>query len=224
MFLEQFIKTVATVNFRTAPVNGSIIRNLARNTVLEVIGVDTISGWYNAVLSDGTVGYITPKSQYVEECEPVWIQTIRSVVLFGEKYLGTPYKFSSNRNDDSLFDCSDFTRWTYREFGYSLGSNSRIQSTNGIPSDQNDLRSGDLIFFAKPDGYIHHVAIYTKVDNQDRILHTYNTTCDIFDRNLTRIRTGGGGVTYSDFSPGSSWRNRANFDTRRIVDGERFAL
>jgi hypothetical protein len=230
MFLESFIKTLTGVNFRNAPVDGSVIKVLSTGTVLEVIGVDKVSGWYSAKLSDGTTGFITNKPAYVVNVDPAWLKVIRQVVTFGETFLPkdgqvvAPYDFGSSRTNSDTFDCSDFVQWIYKKYGYPLDWTSRSQSDDGTPSDLNNLRSGDLIFFARTDGYIHHVAMYVQVDGKDRLLHTYNTDCDAFDRNLVKLLDNCGGVTFSDFSVGSYWRGKASFATRRIVQGDRFAV
>jgi hypothetical protein len=50
----------------------------------------------------------------------------------------------------------------------------------------------------------------------DKLLQTFNTTNTIYDEDLHA--TGGkNGVTFSDFSEGSYWRNKASFARRVLI-------
>lgn len=217
--MEQFIVTKTGVNFRTGPgTNYSVIKLLPTGTVVQVL--EAVSGvtWYKGKLDDGTVGYISSLTQYVAPYVPEWLTTVTSVKDYGAKYLGVPYEFGSSRSNDTTFDCSDFQQWIYEHAvsGYDLHADSRSQCANdGVEVSIDDIRSGDLVFFSHDgtDGGVYHVAQYVY---PNKILHTYSTTCNIYDESLALVRTGGGGVTFSDFAPGKYWRNIA-YKIKRIV-------
>ena len=50
----------------------------------------------------------------------------------------------------------------------------------------------------------------------DRLLHTFSTDSDVLDVNLSKLKEGTGGITYSDFSEGKYWREIAKFARRMI--------
>jgi hypothetical protein len=59
------------------------------------------------------------------------------------------------------FDCSGFTFRLYQSQGVSLYRNSKQQSQEGIPIEEQNLLPGDLVFFASEGGKgnIHHVGM-----------------------------------------------------------------
>jgi cell wall-associated NlpC family hydrolase len=89
-------------------------------------------------------------------------------------YLGTPYAWGGGGSngpgpgqDPDLgvigFDCSGLTQYAYRRAGISIQRNSRAQYASLPKVSSDDLRPGDLVFWATnpaDPGTIHHVAIY----------------------------------------------------------------
>jgi peptidoglycan DL-endopeptidase RipA len=89
-------------------------------------------------------------------------------------YLGTPYAWGGGGTygpgpgqDPDLgivgFDCSGLTQYAYARAGISIPRNSRAQYAALPKVDSDDLRAGDLVFWATtPDNpsTIYHVAIY----------------------------------------------------------------
>lgn len=215
--MEKFIQTIGYTNFRPQPTtNCTPIKSLTPGTVVQVLPEEVDGTWYKGKLEDGTVGYVTSLTWYVEDFIPDWLVTEMEIVRCGNAYLGVPYVFGSSRSTDVSFDCSDFQQWIYGKNGIKLPWDSRQQSLSGEPVDLNELMSGDLVFFAYDNGYIHHVSQYVNIEGKDRLLHTFSTTSDIYDMNLVKIKDNCGGVTWSDFSPGSYWRNRATL-ARRVI-------
>jgi len=66
------------------------------------------------------------------------------------------------------FDCSGFSSYVYKQFGYSISPSSRAQYTQGIPVDRKSLRKGDLVFFTsrRSGGNVGHVGIVVNADNE----------------------------------------------------------
>jgi len=82
------------------------------------------------------------------------------IVNYAKKFLGTPYRYGAN--GPNAFDCSGFTSYVYRHFGYSLYRSSRDQALNGTPVSKDSLAPGDILLFTSPrsGGAIGHVGIY----------------------------------------------------------------
>ena len=80
-------------------------------------------------------------------------------------FRGTPYVYGASR--PGAFDCSGFTSYVFRQFGYSLGRTSRGQVNNGRSVSRSELKPGDLVFFngRARGNRIGHVGIVTEADN-----------------------------------------------------------
>lgn len=56
-------------------------------------------------------------------------------------------KYSRGSKGPKTFDCSGFSSYVYRQFGYTLSPSSRDQYLQGEKIDRKSLRKGDLVFF-----------------------------------------------------------------------------
>lgn len=87
--------------------------------------------------------------------------------LLGEanRYIGRPYVHGAK--GPRAFDCSGFTSYVYRQFGYKISPSSRTQYTEGTTVDRKDLRKGDLVFFTsrRSGKNVGHVGIVVSADN-----------------------------------------------------------
>ena len=68
------------------------------------------------------------------------------IVAYAKKYLGS--KYIHGGNTPSGFDCSGFTQYIYKHFGYSLSRSSSSQAGNGIAVNRNSIKPGDIICFS----------------------------------------------------------------------------
>ena len=66
----------------------------------------------------------------------------------------------------SGFDCSGYTLYVMKEFGYKLPHSARSQYTYGTPNEKSQLLPGDLVFFSNAStSGIGHVGIYVGEGN-----------------------------------------------------------
>lgn len=88
-----------------------------------------------------------------------------SLIEYAKYYIGVPYY--PGGNGPERFDCSGFTSFVFRHFGYELSRTAVMQLRDGwkLIEDPADLRRGDLVFYgARRDPKIlGHVGIV--VDN-----------------------------------------------------------
>lgn len=96
-----------------------------------------------------------------------------SIVNYGKLFLNTPYHYGSSGND--TFDCSGFTSFVYRNFGFDLDRSSAEQARQFDSVDRNQLKIGDLVFFSgrRRNSHVGHVGIVTntKEDGQFEFIH-----------------------------------------------------
>ena len=109
------------------------------------------------------------------------------LVSYAKQYIGIRYKWGGTTTKG--FDCSGFTQYVMRHFGASIPRVSRDQATGGSSVKKENLRVGDLVFFARSatNRTINHVGIY------------------IGSGNFIHSSSGGGGkgVTISNLNSGS---------------------
>ena len=93
-------------------------------------------------------------------------QMINDLLNEAKKHIGKRYVHGTH--GPNTFDCSGFTSYVYKQFGYNLSPGSRIQYTQGTPVSRNDLRKGDLVFFTSRSSgkNVGHVGIVWEADNE----------------------------------------------------------
>ncbi len=91
-----------------------------------------------------------------------------SILSFAYSYLKTPYRMGATGTN--AFDCSGFSGFVYRNFGYSLNRTAADQAaSNGITVSRGDLRPGDLVFFKGRNAKqkrVGHVGIVVEADEE----------------------------------------------------------
>ena len=74
------------------------------------------------------------------------------IIAYAKKYLG--YRYVYGTAGPNTFDCSGFTSYVYKHFGYSLNRTSGGQRSNGKKVSKSDLQPGDILCFSG------HVGLY----------------------------------------------------------------
>ena len=162
----------SVLNMRSGPGTGyDKVASLSSGAVVSIAGID--SGWYK-VTYNGQTGYVssdymlTAKDSAGSRGDDTAVSSAggmgQQVVDYAMQYLGTPYVYGGNGPNG--FDCSGFTKYVYKHFGYTLNRTATDQLANGVSVSRSELQPGDLVFFkyntSKP---VSHVGIYIG-DNQ----------------------------------------------------------
>lgn len=82
------------------------------------------------------------------------------LIEYAKRFLGVKYVYGGA--SPSGFDCSGFTSYVFKQFGYKLNRVSSDQASNGVKVSKSELYKGDLVFFSSSRGSsrIGHVGIY----------------------------------------------------------------
>ena len=158
----------STLNVRSgAGTDYDKVATLSDGAVVTIVGVD--NGWYKITTSGGTTGYVS--SDYMVTCKDsagsrgdgtavaASSGLGQQVVDYAKQYLGTPYVYGGN--GPSSFDCSGYTSYVYRHFGYTLNRTASGQLSNGTSVSKSELQPGDLVFFRyNTSKAASHVGIY----------------------------------------------------------------
>lgn len=100
--------------------------------------------------------------------------TQKDIIDYGMKYLNKPYRYAGK--GPNAFDCSGFTSFVFRKFGYNLSTSSSGQDRQLPPiRRKEELQTGDLVFFEgrRHSGQVGHVGIVKDVlpNGEFRFLH-----------------------------------------------------
>ena len=158
----------SNLNVRSGPgTDYDKVASQSHGAVVTIVGID--SGWYKVTTSGGTTGYVS--SDYMVTCKDsagsrgdgtavaASSGLGQQVADYGLQFLGTPYVYGGN--GPSCFDCSGFTSYVYRHFGYTLNRTASTQLSNGVSVSKSELQPGDLVFFKyNTSKAASHVGIY----------------------------------------------------------------
>lgn len=172
----------STLNIRSGPGTGyDRVASVRNGAVVKLTGMD--SGWFK-VEYNGTAGYML--SDYVVPCTeseaaalsaPAYSDgasaAAQEILSYAAQFLGAPYVYGGN--GPNSFDCSGFTSYIYRHFGYKINRTASTQLNNGVSVPKDQLQPGDLVFF-RNSGDSHpasHVGIYV---GNDQYIHAASDT------------------------------------------------
>lgn len=99
---------------------------------------------------------------------------VPDIISYAKKFIGTRY--CRGAKGPKRFDCSGFTGYIFKEFGYRLNHSSQTQYRQGSEVMRDDIRPGDLIFFSgrRAGKNVGHVGIVTDVNpdnNSVKFIH-----------------------------------------------------
>ena len=129
--------------------------------------------------------------------------SVASVISTANRYEGIRYSYGG-ASPTRGFDCSGFVQYVFARHGVALPRTSRQIAELGepVPLNRDDLREGDLLFFAGNGTRIDHVAIYL---GDDHIIHS--------------TASGGGVRIESLTSARGEWFDRRMVAARRVLGG-----
>lgn len=130
------------LNIRTGPgTDYDKASQLATGRIVEVLSQE--EDWYQI---EG--GYIC--ADYVAQADPSEAAAsgkAQEIVDYALQFVGYPYVYGGS--SPKGFDCSGFTSYVYKHFGYSLNRSASNQLDNGTPVSMSELQPGDLVIFKK---------------------------------------------------------------------------
>lgn len=99
------------------------------------------------------------------------------IIQYGRQYLGKPYRYAGK--GPNSFDCSGYTSFVFRKFGYRLDPSS-VGQDRQIPTiaKREELRKGDLVFFEgnRKNGRVGHVGIVTEAFSNGHFKFIHSST------------------------------------------------
>lgn len=106
------------------------------------------------------------ESELVANASPENQKLIADLLTEANKHIGKPYRHGMK--GPNAFDCSGFTSYVYKQFGYKISPASRVQYTDGVQVDRKSLRKGDLVFFTSRSSgkNVGHVGIVVNANNE----------------------------------------------------------
>ena len=148
--------TASALNVRTGPsTDYDKAGSLPAGSVVEILGQS--DGWYQI-----ESGYIS--GDYVilvDAAEAASSGKGQEIANYALTFVGYPYVYGGS--SPSGFDCSGFTQYVYKQFGYGLNRTASAQLQNGTPVSMSELQSGDLVLFKRSgtgSSAASHVGIY----------------------------------------------------------------
>lgn len=168
--------TEGPLNIRSGPsTSDAVVGSLSTGSVVEL--QETLDGWYQI-----DEGYIS--SDYVAQVDASVAAssgTGSQIAQHALQYVGSPYVYGGS--SPSGFDCSGFTTYVMKHFGYSVNRTASGQMDNGTAVDRSQLQPGDLVFFNSGNSSKRatHVGIYT---GNGQFVHASTSTTGVIVSDL----------------------------------------
>lgn len=145
-----------------------------------------------------------PVDNFGDVSDKQWLKD--GIVSYAKNYLGTRYRHGAK--GPKAFDCSGFTSYVFKKFGYQLSPSSRMQCSQGARVDIADVEVGDLMFFSGRRGgsTVGHVGMVIDVNREDgtlRFIHASSSK----------------GVVIQNY-PDGAYYSRHFLHVQRVIDHE----
>lgn len=132
------------------------------DVVSDIVSGDILEGtlgkrWSHVKLPDGRTGWV--RSTLVASLDSVYRrQPAEGIIAIASHQMGTPYLWGGLSSKG--MDCSGLVKMAFYDSGRILKRDASQQALTGSEVKTQDLKRGDLVFFASPSGRINHVGIY----------------------------------------------------------------
>ncbi|MCO5259292.1 MAG: C40 family peptidase [Crocinitomicaceae bacterium] len=143
--------------------------------------------------TESTTIVTKPKEKAIETIEEFTFSAKNrdEIVLFAEKYIGTPYTVAGT-SPSTGFDCSGFTSYIMNAYKIELPRRSADQYTSAKKVKENKVKKGDLVFFDSGNG-VNHVGMIISEQGQPPVMIHASTTK---------------GVIITDINSSDYWKKR----------------
>lgn len=175
--VTKYINALSVYIRKEPSTSAEIVTSLIKNTDVTVVGengdwykvkYNQLEGYiYKNLLSDNkeeetnrSGRFIDIETEKMQDTNTTTSSLGEEIVAYAKQYLGCPYVYGGSGS--SSFDCSGFTMYVYKHFGYSLSHSASAQANRGEYVAKENLQPGDLVFFLEyptMDG-IGHCGIY----------------------------------------------------------------
>lgn len=175
--------TGSVVNVREgAGTEYAVIGTSYKNQTFPILGKE--NGWYKISFNDVN-GFVS--GDYVSLGGAV--SKGQQIIDSAKQHLGKPYVYGGS--GPNAFDCSGFTSYVYKQFGYTLNRTAAGQNSNGVSVSKENLQPGDLVMFTYRGMYgIGHVGIYM---GNGKMIHAENGSTGVV---ISDVFTGYYGARY----------------------------
>ena len=167
------------LNIRSGPgTEHGTVGSLSTGAVVEIEElVGGYGGWYKI-----EQGYVS--SDYVAQVDASVAASSgkgSQIAQYALQYVGCPYVYGGS--SPSGFDCSGFTTYVMKHFGYSISRTASGQMDNGTSISKSELQPGDLVFFNNGNSSKRatHVGIYT---GNGQFVHASTSTTGVIISDL----------------------------------------
>lgn len=154
---KVYVKVVeGPLNIRSGPgTDYDRVGSLSTGRMAEVL--ETLDGWYKIGSGYVSADYVTEVDGAAYEASYSKGQEIADYAL---QFVG--YRYVYGGSSPSGFDCSGFTSYVYKQFGYKLNRSASDQLDNGTPVSMSELQPGDIVIFKKGNSSKRatHVGLY----------------------------------------------------------------
>lgn len=167
--------TGSAVNVRSgAGTNYDVIGAVYKGQQFPVLGKE--NGWYKISFNNAS-GFVSGDYVTLGNGEVVASAGSKGqqIVQTAKQYLGRAYVYGAA--GPNAFDCSGFTSYVYKQYGYNLNRTAEGQAANGVAVSRENLKPGDLLLYTYRGMYgIGHVGIYI---GDGKMIHAGNSSTGV---------------------------------------------